>query len=41
VAYGIRHAVSLRRPGSRRAVPGRVVERAELAESASQARGSR
>jgi uncharacterized protein YoxC len=41
VVYGIRHAVSLRRPGPRRAVPGRVVERAELAESGSQARGSR
>lgn len=41
VVYGIRHAVSLRRPGSRRAVPGRVVERADLAESASQPRGSR
>jgi hypothetical protein len=41
VVYGIRHAVSLRRPGSRRALPGRVVERAELADSGSQARGSR
>ncbi|MDQ2810747.1 MAG: DUF948 domain-containing protein [Actinomycetota bacterium] len=41
VVYGIRHAVGLRRPGSRCAVPGRVVERAELAESASQARGPR
>jgi hypothetical protein len=41
VAYGIRHAVSLRRPGSRRALPGRVVERAGLADSVSQARGSR
>jgi len=41
VVYGIRHAVSLRRPGSRRALPGRVVERAELADSGSQARGLR
>ena len=41
VVYGIRHAVSLRRSGSRRALPGRVVERAELADSSSPARGSR
>jgi hypothetical protein len=41
VVYGIRHAVSLRRPGSRRALPGRVVERAELADSGSRARGAR
>jgi Bacterial protein of unknown function (DUF948) len=41
VMYGIRHAVSLRRSGSRRALPGRVVERADLADSGSRAGGSR
>ena len=30
LAYGVRHAVSLRRAGSRRTLPGRVVERSEL-----------
>ena len=41
VVYGVRHAVTLRRSGTRRALPGRVVERAELADSGSQARGLR
>jgi hypothetical protein len=41
VVYGIKHAVSLRRSGTRRALPGRVVERAELADVGSRARGSR
>jgi len=41
VMYGIRHAVSLRRSGSRRALPGRVVERADFADSGSRAGGSR
>jgi hypothetical protein len=41
VVYGIRHAVSLRRSGSRRALPGRVMEHAELADSGSRARGTR
>jgi len=27
LAYGVRHAVALRRPGSRRALPGSVIER--------------
>jgi hypothetical protein len=31
LAYGVRHAVSLRRGGSRRTLPGRVVEGGELA----------
>ena len=31
LAYGVRHAVSLRRGGSRRTLPGRVVKRGELA----------
>ncbi len=31
LAYGVRHAVSLRRGGARRTMPGRVMERAELA----------
>ena len=30
LAYGVRHAVSLRRNGPRRTLPGRVVERGEL-----------
>ena len=30
LAYGVRHAVSLRRTGSRRTLSGRVVERSEL-----------
>jgi hypothetical protein len=29
-AYGIRHAVRMRRPGGRRAVPGKVVREREL-----------
>jgi Bacterial protein of unknown function (DUF948) len=33
LAYGVRHAVSLRRP-ARRTLPGRVVERSELAREA-------
>ncbi|MGD0602911.1 MAG: hypothetical protein ABSA53_04830 [Streptosporangiaceae bacterium] len=41
VVYGIRHAVSLRRSGTRRALPGRVMERAELADTGSRARGLR
>jgi uncharacterized protein YoxC len=40
VAYGIRHAVGLRRSG-RRTVPGRVMRRTELAASAGQGRGTR
>jgi len=31
LAYGVRHAVRLRRGGSRRTLPGRVVERGQLA----------
>jgi uncharacterized protein YoxC len=31
LAYGVRHAIRLRRGGPRRALPGRVVERGELA----------
>jgi hypothetical protein len=31
LAYGVRHAVSLRRGGPRKTLPGRVVERGELA----------
>jgi hypothetical protein len=30
LAYGVRHAVSLRRGGPRNALPGRVVGRTEL-----------
>jgi Bacterial protein of unknown function (DUF948) len=30
LAYGVRHAVSLRRGGTRRTLPGRVLERGEL-----------
>jgi len=41
VVYGIRHAVSLRRSGTRRALPGRVMERAELADTGSRTRGLR
>ena len=33
LAYGVRHAVSLRRGGPRNALPGRVVARGELARS--------
>jgi hypothetical protein len=33
LAYGVRHAVSLRRGGPRNPLPGRVVERGELAQS--------
>jgi Bacterial protein of unknown function (DUF948) len=34
LAYGVRHAVSLRRPGAaKRTLPGRVVERGELTNS--------
>ncbi|MGH3268621.1 MAG: DUF948 domain-containing protein [Trebonia sp.] len=33
LAYGVRHAVSLRRGGLRNPLPGRVVERGELARS--------
>jgi hypothetical protein len=41
LAYGIKHAVGLRRSG-RRTLPGRVVERGELAETgASRGRGTR
>jgi uncharacterized protein YoxC len=32
LAYGVRHAVRLRRGGPRRTLPGRVVERGELAQ---------
>jgi hypothetical protein len=31
LAYGVRHAVSLRRAGPKKTLPGRVVERGELA----------
>jgi len=31
LAYGVRHAVSLRRPQARRTLPGHVMERGELA----------
>jgi hypothetical protein len=41
VVYGIRHAVGLRRSGSRRALPGRVVARRELADGERTARGPR
>jgi len=30
LAYGVRHAVSLRRGGPKNPLPGRVVERGEL-----------
>jgi hypothetical protein len=33
LAYGVRHAVSLRRGGPRNALPGRVVERGQLTHS--------
>jgi Bacterial protein of unknown function (DUF948) len=33
LAYGVRHAVSLRRGGPKNPLPGRVVERAELTHS--------
>jgi uncharacterized protein YoxC len=33
LAYGVRHAVSLRRGGPRNPLPGRVVERGELTQS--------
>jgi hypothetical protein len=33
LAYGVRHAVSLRRGGPKKTLPGRVVERGELAHS--------
>jgi hypothetical protein len=33
LAYGVRHAVSLRRGGPRNPLPGRVVERGELTRS--------
>jgi uncharacterized protein YoxC len=33
LAYGVRHAVSLRRGGPRNALPGRVLERGELTHS--------
>jgi hypothetical protein len=33
LAYGVRHAVSLRRGGPKNPLPGRVVERGELTHS--------
>lgn len=40
LAYGVKHAVGLRRSG-RRTLPGHVVERGELARTGSRGRGSR
>jgi len=44
LAYGVRHAVSLRRGGprdARRTLPGRVVERGELARTGTRREGAR